>query len=84
MLRLPLLLGNVLELVDRQHGRTHGVVATVLLVGAEVAVGHGGDGLRVQELEMVVLMEGIHVEFPAEIGEDLLGAEVVVVLEAKA
>ncbi len=33
---------------------------------------------------MVVLMEGVHVELPAEVGKDPLGAEVVVVLETEA
>ena len=79
----PLFFGNILELVDLQGRRTHGMVAAELVIGADVAVGHLPDALRVKKLEMVVLVEGIHVQLPAEVGIYPLVTQVVVILETE-
>ena len=44
------------------------IVAPALVVGGRVAMGHGGDGLGVQVIEVVELVEGVHIQLPAETG----------------
>ena len=59
------------------------MIAPVLVVGGQVAIGHLADTLRVQEFKVIVLVKGVHVQLPAEVGEHLLRAQVIVVFETE-
>ena len=72
--RLPFILRNIFEFIDAERRRSHGMVAPILSVACSIAIGHRGNGLCMQKFKVVVLVEGIHVQFPAKIGEHLLGA----------